>query len=126
MPRKDPQKSSWVQTLPVAITVSVHVIYMRFVLNPTLVKGLFEWFLFHYYYYYFTILSVWASGLHICLCTVCVHAPGGRKRVSESLELELQTVVIRHVDAKSLTRSFERAVCAPSLQPLRFYFALTF
>lgn len=38
--------------------------------------------------------------LHMCMCTMCApHASGGQKWVSDSLELELQTVMNYHVGA---------------------------
>lgn len=37
---------------------------------------------------------MYVFGLHICLCTVCVHGPfGGYKRALDVLELELSVVV---------------------------------
>ena len=41
---------------------------------------------------------VWVFYKHECLCITCLHgAPRGEKRVSETLELELQMNVGRHV-----------------------------
>lgn len=46
----------------------------------------------HHYFFKFKIkffLCVWLCCLHLRLCTTCVSAHGGKKRVSDSLGLEL-------------------------------------
>jgi hypothetical protein len=48
----------------------------------------------------FTILYVWVSCLHICLCTMYVLGTGrSQKEVPKPFELELESVVSCHVGA---------------------------
>lgn len=50
------------------------------------------------------ILHVWSFYLHLCMFTTCVlGACGGQERVSDALELQLQTVLTHHVGTANCT-----------------------
>lgn len=61
---------------------------------------------------------VWVFHLHVCLCTPWCSTQGGQRRVLDSLERELQTVVSHHAGTEpaSLQQQPVLLVAQPSLQ----------
>lgn len=57
--------------------------------------------------YFFLLSHVWVFGPHVCLCIVPMPGThGGQKRVSDLLEMELQTVVSHRVGTEDQNLGF--------------------